>query len=434
MTVAGSRTHSLVAVGLRQAGRCPRSGAAQQECGGHGSCILGSCVCDAGWDGDGCTAQACDPMCNPLKGSCVVDQASGEPSCKCNVDANNKPLWTGTSCDDLHCDHFAGKICAGQGTCQIDASSGQHRCVCDAGWMGDDCATPTCSDPSLGATQPCSARGQCGCVPTGADPGVAGQPIRKCGGNPARKHVCTCDQGYSGSDCTATCAMDASGKVCGPHGTCVTVATDGIAATDSLSAVQASGAPPVASPSSTLTCQCDAGWGVGVGGALCDTPLCPGAPECGGETRGTCVRSPTGAACACSAGYTGADCSTLACPASCSGFGNCVIPADGSAPRCDCNFGRSGDDCSTNTGMISLVWSLSVGGGVLLCGILLGVCFYWLRASRSGKYVGPTESYRRRQWQAASSTRLGAGVAVHTPKRIPTKGSRRRVEPVFLAP
>lgn len=34
------------------------------ECGPHGSCESGRCVCDPGWQGDVCSVKTCDPRCS----------------------------------------------------------------------------------------------------------------------------------------------------------------------------------------------------------------------------------------------------------------------------------------------------------------------------------------------------------------------------------
>ena len=34
------------------------------ECGEHGACEAGRCVCDQGWYGDTCGVQTCDPRCS----------------------------------------------------------------------------------------------------------------------------------------------------------------------------------------------------------------------------------------------------------------------------------------------------------------------------------------------------------------------------------
>ena len=34
------------------------------DCGPHGSCESGRCVCDPGWQGDVCTVKTCDPRCS----------------------------------------------------------------------------------------------------------------------------------------------------------------------------------------------------------------------------------------------------------------------------------------------------------------------------------------------------------------------------------
>lgn len=79
-------------------------------------------------------------------------------------------------------------------------------------------------------------------------------------------------------------------------------------------------------------CACTTGYS----GADCSV-TCPGGPTCSGH--GTC----NGTTCTCSNGYTGADCSVPPCPGSplvCSGHGTC------SNGTCTCALGYSGPSCS----------------------------------------------------------------------------------------
>jgi hypothetical protein len=242
----------------------------------------------------------------------------------------------------------------------------------------------------------CSNQGVCECTPTPSD-GVTGG-ITACGGSASRTQRCACLDGFSGVDCSETCGADASGAVCSgsQRGHCTTT------------------------ESGALACACQEGWS----GDLCETPLCPGTPECGGESRGTCERSSSSASCVCSPGFLGEACEDLLCPSStdgveCSGYGTCELDATGGVPRCDCTYGWTGDDCATNAGMASFVYSASVGGGLLAFGVLLAIGLYCWRASRTGQFVGPAEAYRQRQWARASTTYgMGTAVAVHTPKRV----------------
>ena len=131
--------------------------------------------------------------------------------------------------------------------------------------------------------------------------------------------------------------------------------------------------------------------------------------------------------CTCLDGFFGDACDGLTCPGGdpldpsreCSNHGTCELSADGSAPACSCYYGWTGTDCGTDAGTASFIYSIAIGGGILGFGILVGVAVYCLRASRSGRFIGPTEAYQHRQWARASTTYgLGSMVAVHTPKRV----------------
>jgi hypothetical protein len=416
--VGAGRAHSLVAVGLRAAERCPASGPDGEVCGGaaHGSCVDGACVCEPGWIGDGCAAQACSPFCHPTRGTCSID-GDGEAYCACATG------WTGAACTALDCPTFGGMACAGHGTCYVDATSDARMCACADGWGGPACAYPQCAAAPLNG---CSNRGSCACndtVGAGYAPACAG---------PQHGKVCNCADGYTGVDCSLTCPTDGGGNVCGAHGRCR-------AGFPSLSALAmlptrdaAADANVLASFPPGVHCECDPGWV----GPMCATPLCIGTPECGGE-RGTCIRTASGATCECFPGFGGGGCALLACPNDCSGNGQCSLPNVAQPPRCRCSYGYSGDDCGTNTGMVTLALSLSVAGGVLCLALCGGACLYWARASRAGALVGPADAYRQRQWvRATSGIVAGCNVAVHTPKRLPVfaandaKGARVRIGPV----
>jgi hypothetical protein len=51
------------------AAQCPTA-----NCDGHGVCLAGKCVCNAGFSGDNCQTKACQPTCDPLHGTCVNGQ------------------------------------------------------------------------------------------------------------------------------------------------------------------------------------------------------------------------------------------------------------------------------------------------------------------------------------------------------------------------
>ncbi len=87
------------------------------DCGPHGRCLNGGCVCSVGYTGAGCNVRACSAACAAPRGDCV-----------------------------------------------------RGRCVCREGFVGKDCATDVCGKA---AGLVCSARGKC--VGQSEDGGLHGQ-------------------------------------------------------------------------------------------------------------------------------------------------------------------------------------------------------------------------------------------------------------------
>jgi len=81
---------------------------------------------------------------------------------------------------------------------------------------------------------------------------------------------------------------------------------------------------------------CDSGWE----GSMCDQKVCPSGGANGAQCsrRGTCLLG----TCACHAGFSGHECTVhaqSACPAACSGHGNCAVVGNGQAVcLCHSNF------------------------------------------------------------------------------------------------
>lgn len=90
--------------------------ACMDRCSSHGSCQVGTCICDQGWSGTACATSRCDVDCGP-NGQCVGGV------CTCQQG------FFGPSCSDRACPND----CFGHGTC----AAGQ--CQCHAGWEGHQC-------------------------------------------------------------------------------------------------------------------------------------------------------------------------------------------------------------------------------------------------------------------------------------------------------
>jgi len=140
----------------------------------HGSCNLGKCFCQPGFDGEACENILPCPTWGPDKKPCGGHGICKYARCFCS------PSYGGAACKPLNPCPVAdnGRECAGRGIC-IDGtcfcSPGQHgetcqrgsvclhncsrngfcfngRCMCDIGFGGEDCSVaekcPTSSKPS----------------------------------------------------------------------------------------------------------------------------------------------------------------------------------------------------------------------------------------------------------------------------------------------
>ena len=91
------------------------------DCGPHGSCVTGACVCHPGWAGALCDVQLCHPRCEEhgqcVNGSCICQQG-----------------WNGRHCSLEGC----GQGCGGHGSCGQN-QGGLWACTCEDGWGGETC-------------------------------------------------------------------------------------------------------------------------------------------------------------------------------------------------------------------------------------------------------------------------------------------------------
>eukprot|EP01043_Picozoa_sp_COSAG02_P039979 COSAG02_NODE_3198_length_7186_cov_9.288557_5_plen_664_part_00 len=185
---------------------------ANVDCGAHGSCSGGRCVCESGaYTGDRCQDRdACfglDLDCGS-HGSC----SSRTGQCVCESGA-----YTGDHCQNF--DACFGISCGQHGSCL------RGRCTCNSGaYTGDRCQNyDACYGIDCGAHGICS-RGQCVCE-SGAYTGDHCQNFDACYGIDCGQHgscsggTCVCESGaYSGFRCQNY--DNCFGIDCGAHGTC----------------------------------------------------------------------------------------------------------------------------------------------------------------------------------------------------------------------
>lgn len=268
------------------------------DCSGNGVCLpsdgmFGTCKCKEGFSGPGCADRTCEDTCSG-HGQCLND------NCFC------EPGYAGHDCSRELCPNS----CNGNGQCTSEG------CKCRTGYVGDGCEDTVV--PCPGKDSNCTAHGQCTFQEDQTTKyGVAA--------------VCHCENGWSGSACTAaycpkgcneakgqgrcalpgqcecsdnyfgeTCEKEICPNSCSGHGVC-----------------------------NGLVCECYEGYG----GLDCKTKLgC--SDEC--ETHGTCI----GNSCSCDEGYFGGNCENKRCPNDCSQRGDCAKTG-----KCECYAGFAGEAC-----------------------------------------------------------------------------------------
>ncbi|TKS69408.1 Teneurin-3 [Collichthys lucidus] len=254
-----------------------------QNCHGNGDCLSGICHCFPGFLGPDCSRAACPVLCSGngqySRGRCQC--YSGWKGTECDVPANQ--------CIDIHC--------GGHGICIMGA------CICNTGYKGDNCEEVDCIDPSCSAHGVC-IHGECHCQPGWG--GASCEIVKamcpdQCSGHGtynAETSTCTCDQNWTGPECSSeVCGVD-----CGSHGVCY----GGV-------------------------CRCDEGWT----GTVCDQKACH--PLC--SKNGVCKEGK----CECDQGWTGEHCNIEGCPGLCNNNGRCTLEASGW--HCICQSGWRGAGC-----------------------------------------------------------------------------------------
>ncbi|GFU07605.1 teneurin-m [Nephila pilipes] len=257
------------------------------DCHGHGTCVMGSCICEPDFAGESCSSRVCPVLCSG-RGHYM----SGE--CFCN------PSWKGKECQ-LREDECEVPDCNGHGDC-IDGV-----CRCFPGYKGFHCEEVDCLDPACSEHGTC-ANGMCICRKgwKGADCGEPDSDSLRClpdcsehGHFDVEQQRCVCDEHWSGPDCSQErCDLD-----CGYHGRC-----------------------------QGNVCICNTGWS----GPKCNEKQCD--PRC--IEHGQCING----TCICIQGWNGYYCTLEGCPQSCNKHGNCIkVNEDW---QCKCDEDWSGESCS----------------------------------------------------------------------------------------
>ncbi|XP_035215579.1 teneurin-m-like isoform X2 [Stegodyphus dumicola] len=257
------------------------------DCHGHGTCVMGSCICEPDFAGESCSSRVCPVLCSG-RGHYI----SGE--CFCS------PSWKGKECQ-LREDECEVPDCNGHGDC-IDGV-----CRCFPGYKGFHCEEVDCLDPACSEHGTC-ANGMCICRKgwKGADCGEPDSDSLRClpdcsehGHFDVEQQRCICDDHWTGPDCSQErCDLD-----CGFHGRC-----------------------------QGNVCICNPGWS----GAKCNEKQCD--PRC--LEHGQCVNG----SCLCIQGWNGYYCTLEGCPQSCNRHGTCIRV--GEDWQCKCDEDWSGESCS----------------------------------------------------------------------------------------
>ncbi|XP_067120237.1 teneurin-m-like isoform X3 [Centruroides vittatus] len=256
------------------------------DCHGHGTCVMGSCVCNPDFAGDSCAYRVCPILCNGrgqyLAGECIcspgwkgkdcqlredeceIPDCSGHGDCLEGV-CRCFPGYKGVHCEEVDC---LDPECSGHGTCV------RSMCVCRKGWKGADCSEP--DSDALRCLPDCSGHGQFD----------------------LELQRCICDERWTGLDCSQEkCDLD-----CGPHGRC-----------------------------QGGECVCIDGWE----GAKCDERLCD--PRC--LEHGQCRNG----SCLCIQGWNGRHCTIEGCVRNCNNHGDCILLEE--EWQCQCEVDWDGIDC-----------------------------------------------------------------------------------------
>eukprot|EP00301_Raphidiophrys_heterophryoidea_P007780 c12967_g1_i5.p1 GENE.c12967_g1_i5~~c12967_g1_i5.p1 ORF type:complete len:1074 (-),score=149.82 c12967_g1_i5:2239-5460(-) len=299
-------------------------------CSGHGNCLDGLCVCDAGWANIDCNLHIYVP--DILHRTCVLLNECSQHGVCDNGTCICEPAWDGSPQCDLP--SVCPKNCSRHGLCQ------RGRCFCDAPWAGETCEN---------LIHECE-----GCVHGNCVEGLC---------------ICT-DEWYHGPRCdTLRCPAECSGHGTCNNGTCVCsreAGSQGGWAGADCSQFMKTWCPSDCGAPHKGTCDTHHGLCIchlNFSGNACEHLSCPASCNSHGWCEaGRCVCAPpyTGLACdtrvmasghgsvvngviVCDKGWTGDECDELACPHNCNERGACVEGI------CRCRGMWRGADCSVHT-------------------------------------------------------------------------------------
>ena len=397
--------------GPRCRGRCPVGApgvvGGALVCSGHGVCDrgtrgTGTCLCEPRYIGAACQTLCPASLCSG-HGACEAGGVPGLGQCLCHGNATHGH-WEGADCDacsrgwtgracDLPCPVHTDRVCAGHGQCAVRQE--EAVCVCAASHAGPVCEAECPRGP--GGSH-CSGHGVC-------RGGAGAGPACACAARWAGATCAACAEGHTGPLCAVLCRRNATGHVCGGHGTCED--PTGRCRCAGGHCGDACEAPPAVCAAHRCangtygvncegTCACahgaclDGWFGSGAcacypgwTGPRCAVP-CEGGtvPVCSGH--GDCV-APTGH-CRCQSGWRTGDGPGVCdaeCPGGaalpCHGHGNCT-----GAAACECDWGWAGADCATPCARDA---SARVCGGHGVCDRLQGGCVC-SRNAGSGHWAG----------------------------------------------
>lgn len=127
------------------------------NCSVNAACNSGTCVCNAGFEGDGIT---CDQNeCNTGNNNCDVNA-----NCTNTVESfvctcTKGFVGNGVNCSDINeCKSATTNKCSSNAACQN--TPGSYSCICNGGWAGDGFTCADVDECALG-TAACSENGTC---------------------------------------------------------------------------------------------------------------------------------------------------------------------------------------------------------------------------------------------------------------------------------